>query len=156
MIRAVFDANTVASGLLRFRIGTSPPVQLLRAWTLGDFELLMSDLLIEEIIRTLSKPYFVAHVETDVVDTVLAALRHNATRVALDMTVAGVASHPEDDFVLAAAVSGNADFLVTGDKQLQRLGTFEHVKIISPRAFLTILQSESERIPASHPIPPED
>lgn len=50
--------------------------------------------------------------------------------------VAGVASHPEDDLILATAVGGRAGFLVTGDKQLLRLGSFRGVTIITPRDVL--------------------
>ena len=58
MICAVLDANTITSGAARFRFGTSPPVLVLRAWILGRFGLLISDPLLNEVIRTLSKPYF--------------------------------------------------------------------------------------------------
>jgi uncharacterized protein len=51
-----------------------------------------------------------------------------------------VATHPEDDLVLAAAVSAEAGYLVTGDRQLQQLGRFRGVDIVSPRAFLAILE----------------
>jgi predicted nucleic acid-binding protein len=55
--------------------------------------------------------------------------------------VQGVASHPEDGLVLATAVSAKADYLVTGDSQLQRLGQFEGEAIVPPRTFLDYLIS---------------
>lgn len=55
--------------------------------------------------------------------------------------VAGVATHPEDDLVLATAISGSADYLVTGDRQLRQLGSFQGVVIVSPRTFLDLLAS---------------
>jgi hypothetical protein len=45
--------------------------------------------------------------------------------------------------VLAAAVSADADYLVTGDRQLQRLGTYEGVRIVSPRDFLALLDADA-------------
>ena len=57
--------------------------------------------------------------------------------------VHGVATHPEDDLILATAVSASADYLVTGDRHLQALGSYEGVRIVSPRDFLTILESET-------------
>jgi predicted nucleic acid-binding protein len=53
--------------------------------------------------------------------------------------VQGVASHPEDDLILATAVSAQADYLVTGDRQLLALGRYQGVEIVTPRAFATIL-----------------
>jgi predicted nucleic acid-binding protein len=41
--------------------------------------------------------------------------------------------------ILATAVSGGADYLVAGDKQLLKLGSFEGVRIVDSRAFLDIL-----------------
>ena len=42
----------------------------------------------------------------------------------------------KDDLgILAAAQSGGADVVVTGDKELQNLGDFSGIKIVSPRQF---------------------
>ena len=120
MIRAVLDANTIASGAARFRLGTSPPVLVLQAWAHGQFELLISDLLVDEVVRTLSKPYFLTHVEPAVHAATVSALKDEATCVAITTTASGAATHPEDDVVLATAVSAMAEYLVTGDRQLQR------------------------------------
>ncbi|HKG26139.1 MAG TPA: PIN domain-containing protein, partial [Thermomicrobiales bacterium] len=133
------DANTIASGAARFRLGTSPPVLVLQAWAHGQFELLISDLLVDEVVRTLSKPYFLTHVEPAVHAATVSALKDEATCVAITTTVSGAATHPEDDVVLATAVSAMADYLVTGDRQLQRLGHFRGIAIVSPRDFLTLL-----------------
>ena len=56
--------------------------------------------------------------------------------------VRGVATHPEDDYILATAVSGSADYLVTADAQLLKLGVFQDVQIVTPAAFLNILDAE--------------
>ena len=140
MIRAVLDANTIASGAARFRRGMSPPAVLLRAWRDRWYELVISDHLLDEVRRTLSKPYFVAEVAPDDHDAILRALDEFATRTEITATVTGIATHPEDDLVLAAAVSAGADYLVTGDKHLLRIGRYEEVTIISPRDFLTLLE----------------
>jgi predicted nucleic acid-binding protein len=52
-----------------------------------------------------------------------------------------VTTHPEDDLVLAVAASARVDYLVTGDKPLQRLGAYQSVRVISPRAFLDLLEA---------------
>lgn len=143
MIRAVLDTNTIASGAARFRDGISPPVLILQAWALERFEMLISESLFSEVVRTLSKPYFVARVEPEIHVATLAALRNEATPVALTTTVSGVATHPEDDLVLATAVSAEADYLVTGDKKLQQIGQFRGVSIVSPRDFLTLLETRA-------------
>ncbi len=42
----------------------------------------------------------------------------------------------EDDVVLATAVAAAADAIVTGDKDLLVLGSYEGIDILSPRSFL--------------------
>jgi predicted nucleic acid-binding protein len=53
--------------------------------------------------------------------------------------VAPVTGDSEDDLVLASALLGDADYLVTGDRGLLDLGHHERVTILSPRAFLGLL-----------------
>lgn len=53
--------------------------------------------------------------------------------------VHGVAEDDEDDLVLATAVAANADYLVTGDKYLLRIGEFRGIPIVFPREFLDLM-----------------
>jgi predicted nucleic acid-binding protein len=66
-------------------------------------------------------------------------LRRRSRVVALTDRVSGVASHPEDDVVLSTALSGRADFLVTGDAALRGLGQYRGTVVLSPRAILQVL-----------------
>ena len=45
----------------------------------------------------------------------------------------------DDDVVLATAVAGKADVIVTGDDDLLVLKTFRGIRILSPRKFLKLL-----------------
>jgi predicted nucleic acid-binding protein len=62
-------------------------------------------------------------------DALVALLDSSALIVVPDAGVRGVATHPEDDVVLATGVSAGADFLVTGDRKLLQLGTYRGVRI---------------------------
>lgn len=142
MIRAVIDANVFVSGDLGLRRELSPPCQLMHRWFAGTFALLNSDHLISEIERTLAKPYFTARISAEDMDLATSSLAERATRVVSSVWIHGKATHPEDDRVLATAVSAEAVYLVTGNAQLLALGRFAEIRIISPRAFLTILDQE--------------
>lgn len=48
-----------------------------------------------------------------------------------------VCRDPDDDNILAAAISGDCDCIITGDKDLLVLKKYEGVDIFSPRDFLT-------------------
>ncbi len=54
--------------------------------------------------------------------------------------VVGVCRDPADDMVLAAAVEGRADAIVTGDRDLLALEEYEGIAIVAPRAFLNLLK----------------
>lgn len=46
----------------------------------------------------------------------------------------------EDNRVLEAAVEGNCDYIITGDKELLNLGIFRGIKIVSAKDFLKQVQ----------------
>ena len=71
-------------------------------------------------------------------------LETDTIRVPLIMTVQRVATHPEDDFILATVMNAHAEYLVTGDRQLLKLGKFEEATILTPNAFLDLLESDDK------------
>jgi uncharacterized protein len=137
---AVFDANVLASGFLRVTLAA--PALLIDAWRAGRFTLIVSEPLLVETERTLYKPYFADRLSIRQRNGIIALLRTGAVMTQLSVTVSGVATHPEDDLVLSSAVSAAADYLVTGDRKLQRLGSYEGVTIVSPRQFLDLLDEQ--------------
>jgi predicted nucleic acid-binding protein len=42
---------------------------------------------------------------------------------------------PQDDHILACAISSNVNYLVTGDDDLVVLGRLEEAEIVTPKAF---------------------
>jgi putative PIN family toxin of toxin-antitoxin system len=141
MITAVVDTNVLASGFVQ-RLRASPPVQILDAWHSGLYTLIVSEHIIAELTRTLADPYFQSHISGDQAVRLVTLLKRRAILTAVTADVHGVASHPEDDVILATAVSARAEYLATGDKKLQQLRTYQGVTIVSPREFLEILQSQ--------------
>lgn len=139
MIRAVLDANVLVSGIA-FRRGVQAAI--LDHWVARTFVLVLSTMLLKETRSTLDKDFFVERFVAGFEGDVYEALRR-AEITNLTTTVTGIATHPEDDLVLSAAVSGKADFLVTGDKQLLKLGAFEGIRIVDSRTFLDILDCQA-------------
>ena len=54
---------------------------------------------------------------------------------------APVCRDPDDDVVLATALSGRADYLVTGDDDLLALTRYHGIKILPPRKFWEVLSA---------------
>ena len=142
MISAVLDANTIVSGSI-VTLGAS--AQILDAARAEQFALITSQPILTEVLRTLGRArvqrkYPVGPSE---IEHLRSLLEQDAVLIPISRDVHGAASHPEDDLILATAVSGKADYLVTGDRQLLKLGTYEGVKIVSPREFLSLLEEEA-------------
>lgn len=136
MIRATLDVNVLASG---FQDTPGAPAVLIESWIRGAYELIISDHILGGLNRTLQKPYFRQHMTPNQVDRVLAILRIRAQIVTPRVSVHGVGEDEEDDLVLSTALSGAAEFLVTGDRHLQQIGNYQGLIILPPREFLGVL-----------------
>lgn len=141
-MKATLDTNVLASGFLGFERDTNRPGAVLRAWRAGRFELVIAEHILGELARTFGKPYFRLRFPPGDALAADALLRRRATLVAVTAPVHDIATHPEDDVVLATAISAGADYLVTGDRQLRLLGSVDGVVIVEPREFLDILGRE--------------
>ena len=105
---------------------------------LAEYELLVSAALIKEITRALIKKI---RVPDQMVREIVAFLR------AAGSTVEGapelptiVVRDPDDLVILGEALSGGADVLVTGDKDLLVLGGVGTLRILDPRGFWEIVR----------------
>lgn len=142
MSKVVVDTNVLASGFAGFLNPSSIVAQLLRLWRLGGFELVTSEHILTELEHTLQTPYFRRRLTPEQISGAISLLRSESTITPITTQVQGIATHPEDDLILATAVSAKVDYLVTGDTKLQHLGTYQAVVILSPRRFLETLEQE--------------
>jgi uncharacterized protein len=137
----VLDANTLAPMVLASATGVLG--RILAAWRQGLFIVVVSDHLLAEVQRTLTNPYFSGRLTASEAQLYLTFVRILAQHVTITVPVAGVATHPEDDLVLAAALSAGADYLVTGDRRFRtRVPSYQGVTLVSPAEFLIILQRQ--------------
>lgn len=143
MIRAVIDTNVFVSGTLGLNRADSTLGEILRRWHRGSFLLVTSDPIISEVRRTLNEPYFSERILE--LDRVLAldALTTYGQHAALPSEVEAAATHAEDDLILATALVGRADVIVTGDKQLLKLDRYHGIPIVGALAFVRMLDENS-------------
>jgi putative PIN family toxin of toxin-antitoxin system len=135
----VLDTNIPVSGAIS-AAGTVS--RIIDAWRSGQFKVIVSAPILDELERTFQKPYFRRYLAKKQSARFLLLLQRRATVSPITVAVRGIATHPEDDLILATAVSAKADYLVTGDSKLQRVGTYQGVRILSPRRFLEILKHD--------------
>lgn len=140
MITTVLDTNVLASGIVAFHKPT-PPAQILGAWRAGEFQLIVSTHILDELKSTLEKPYFAKRITPQQVTGTITLFKEEAIVTRITTVLQRVATHPEDDLALAAAVSAKADYLVTGDQPLLRKvgNSYQGVKLVTPVNFLKVL-----------------
>jgi uncharacterized protein len=139
----VLDANALASGLVAKEGGTI--ASIIEAWRAGRFEVALSDHIYDELVRALAEPYFTSRVPALAIARYLSFVAERGVFTPVRTTVQGVATHPEDDLVLSAALSAAADYLVTGDVRFrQRVPSYQGVRLLSPREFLAVLAAEAD------------
>ena len=145
MISAVLDANIIASGILGFRNPESIPGTILKLWQKGIFTLLTSKHIRDEVKEVLRKPYFTKNLTPQEISRIQALLQFQAKQVLITEDIQNVTTSPEDDLVLATAVSGKANYLVTGDGPLLTKvgGSYKEVTLLTPKDFLKILQTHT-------------
>ncbi len=140
MIRVVLDTNVLVSAFLY----PKSRVASILDHAGSRFEWLVSSYLLDEVSSVLARARmqkkYPGRVVAPVRDTYLAMIRSVATVVAVTSRVRGVVRDPKDDPILACAVDGEADYLVTGDRHLLQLKEYEKVQIVTPEEFLQILQ----------------
>lgn len=145
MIKALFDTNVLVSGFASFKHPTRAPAQLLHLWQADFFELCISEHIIAEVKKTLDINYFKRRLKPEDIDEAIILLSEESTIISITTPVRGAATHPEDDLVISAAISGKVDYLVTGDQPLLRKvgNSYRGIAFAIPNDFLKILQQVS-------------
>jgi putative PIN family toxin of toxin-antitoxin system len=128
-MRVVADTNVFISALM---FGGLPGRFLDRALR-RKFTLVISRALLDELDEKLRGKFAVS--ESDAL-AIRARLEDNATVVDPDFELNAVPDDPDDNRVLECAVAGKADFIVSGDRHLLRLGNYEEIAIVTVRQFL--------------------
>lgn len=141
MHRVVLDTNVLVSAFL-FYERSGPPVALLRRAAEGRFALVTSRLMLEELQAVLTRDAAL-RARYGYTPEMAAAYRSVLERVAIlvepQPPFPRVSRDTEDDMIVATAVAGEADYLVTGDDDLLCLREHQGVRIVTPRQYLEIV-----------------
>ena len=143
MLRVVLDTNVFVSSLL---VKEGPAARVLDTWRARRYLLIASPELIAEIASTLRYPRIRRRyrITENHVQALLDLLEADSVMVPGTADVSGsVPEDPDDEIVLACAIDGGADVIVSGDQHLLALGEFKGIEIASIRNFLERLQEEA-------------
>jgi putative PIN family toxin of toxin-antitoxin system len=129
MICVVADTNVYISALM---FGGLPGVFLDHALKRA-FTLVTSSVLLDELDEKLRGKFGVDPKDARAIRT---RLGNVAYLVKPDFALNVIAADPDDNRVLECAVAGKADFIVSGDRHLLRLGSHTGIFILTVRQFM--------------------
>lgn len=137
-MRVVLDANVVISSYLSL---SGPSGQIRTAFERHEVEVVVSEALLAEYRRVLMYPRVAQlHAMSDAeINDQIAGLREAAILVPLAAIPNLIPEDPPDNDVIATAVSGEAEYIISGDDDLHRLGTYRGIRVVTPALFVSLL-----------------
>jgi putative PIN family toxin of toxin-antitoxin system len=144
MTRATIDTNTLASGVIAKK--PSPSFRIYQAVLSGQVILVTTGSLLEELEDVLNRDYMVkAHqLSTATVHELVGLLAQLSAVIPIE-SVSPITGDPDDDYLLAGAYAGQADYIVSGDKRhVLPLKQFHGIPIVSPARFVKEVLSGTE------------
>ncbi len=135
-LKVVLDTNVLISALL-FRGKLSKLILPLKK---GAYILLFSEGTLSELIKVLHYPKF-ALTEEEIDYILQFEILPYSKMIKITFKIdEKICKDRDDQKFLELAISGKADYLVSGDTDLLELKEFETIKILSPAEFLEILK----------------
>jgi putative PIN family toxin of toxin-antitoxin system len=129
MIRVVADTNVLISALM---FGGLPGEFLDLAFA-GGFVLVTSPTLMDELDEKLRIKFELSSADAELIRN---RLESTAEVVSTQPSLSVILDDPDDDRVLECAVAGRADIIVSGDRHLKELGTYDEIRILTVRQFI--------------------
>ncbi len=131
MIRVVLDTNVLVSAiLLKGRLA-----QFLDLWKTGCILPIIAKQTFAEFKAVLNYPKF-ALAKQDIKAIIEDEILPFFEVVEVTEEIQNICRDPKDDIFLPVALSGEASWIVTGDKDLLELGRFKAVNIVTPHTFI--------------------
>jgi putative PIN family toxin of toxin-antitoxin system len=127
-VTVIFDSGVWVSAI---RFGGVPRQAIVKALLQDEINICAE--IENETVRIMRRKFAVMENE---VRARMEIFLQKSMRVVVTGKLSGVCRDPKDDFILECAVTGNADCIVTGDKDLLSLDPYGSVGILTPRQYL--------------------
>ncbi len=128
-MRVVADTNILISALMFDGL----PGRILQLGLEKRFRLVASKALLDELEEKLVAKFGVSEADSR---TVRSKLELAGELVEPEFALHVVKDDPDDNRVLECAIAGKAEFIVSGDRHLLRVGEYEGISIVTVRQFL--------------------
>lgn len=137
MIRAVLDTNILISGSL----WAGTPSLILQAAQAKRFIPLISEALLDELRDVLERPKFGQRLTLteQTAEKIIGDYLKFAEIIEVALVEAVIHDDADDDQVLACAVDGRADYIVSGDPHLLAVKHYQNIPILIASDFLNLI-----------------
>jgi len=138
MIRVVLDANIFVSTVLKSHSNPAKVFQLAKE---GKVTLISSKDILSEVKTVLlyAKLRKLHRRTSKEIDEFVKRTTRVSFIVPGTTEIQEIKEDPADNNYLSAAIEGNADFIVSGDRHLKDLRTFRGIRILDPSTFLALM-----------------
>ncbi|MDI6786381.1 MAG: putative toxin-antitoxin system toxin component, PIN family [bacterium] len=128
-LKVVLDTNVFISALFIFK---GNPAKIIDFWMEDKYSLILSEFIVEEIIKVLYKK----GLQVLKIEELLSLMSQKSLMVNPKEKISAVKDDPSDNKFLECAISGKADYIVSGDRHLLNLKEYKGIKILTPKEFL--------------------
>ena len=128
----VVDTNVLVSALV---FKHKPEQVISEIFHSGLF--LFSDETLEELIDVLGRPKFSKYISAETIHDYLKLLDNFSIFVKPSQKIT-LCRDPKDNMILELALSGQANYIITGDQDLLVLNPFRGIQILTPAEFLEL------------------
>ncbi len=127
-MRVVFDTNVVVAGIVAEGL-----CREILEIHVPEHDVILSQVLWDELVAILRRRFGLTPDDLPI----LALYRQHAAWCGPAKLAKSVSRDPDDDWVLATAVAGDAEAIVSGDADLLTLGSYSGIRMLSPRHFVS-------------------
>lgn len=137
--KAVLDTNVWVSALL----WGGKPAAVIKAAEEGKVGIFASEEIVGEISQVLAYPKLAKTYQAEGLrhEELIEAVFKVVNFVEVSKKVDVVVEHPADDKFIECALAARADYIVSGDWHLLKVGSYKKTQIVSVSAFLQIIKS---------------
>ena len=138
-MRVVIDANIYVSALISPK---GAPALVVNRWLEGHFDVLVSQPIINEILRVTAyeKLQRYTRLRESRLEFVT-LLSEQAIWVEPNEKLDVVSDDETDNRYVECAVSGDAQYIISGDPHLLGVGEYQNIRCISPNDFIALMDS---------------
>jgi len=138
-MRVTLDTNILVSAFIAKHGHSANVLEL--ALTLEGLELVLSRPILQELGDVLRREEVrtrFTYTDRDI-KQIMSVLQRSARMVPVESRFRVVKDDPKDDVILGTAYDGKAEYIVSGDRHLLKMGRFKGIRIVNPKQMAKIL-----------------